>query len=140
MLSQGSCFKVLYERSNEQLLLLSQSGILMSSIRKTSTKILFLNEVSVVRLTANLLVTILPSKTLFNGGNGQFSSWKFCTKHPKGVFRTQSQIQDGVFAKKVNGFKYFCKKARCFDWSLNMPSSSKVCENATFKQILRNFA
>ena len=46
-----------------------------------------------------------------------------CTKPSKGVFRTQLFIQDGAFAKIVNGFKYFRKKARfqMFDWALNMP-------------------
>ena len=37
----------------------------------------------------------------------------FYTKCSKGVFGTWSYIQDGAFVKKVNGFKYFYKKARC---------------------------
>ena len=37
----------------------------------------------------------------------------FHTKCSKGVFGTQSYIQDGAFVKKVNGFKYFYKKAKC---------------------------
>ena len=36
---------------------------------------------------------------------------EWCTKPSKGVFRTQSYIQDGAFAKRVNGFEYFRKKA-----------------------------
>ena len=35
------------------------------------------------------------------------------TKRSKGVFGTQSYIQDWAFVKKVNGFKYFYKKAKC---------------------------
>ena len=37
----------------------------------------------------------------------------FYKKYSKGVFGTQSYIQDGAFVKKVNGFKYFYKKAKC---------------------------
>ena len=33
----------------------------------------------------------------------------FCTKRSKGVCEIQSNIKDGVYAKKVNDFKYFCK-------------------------------
>ena len=33
------------------------------------------------------------------------------TKSSKGVFRTQSYIQDGAFAKIVNSFKNFREKA-----------------------------
>ena len=31
----------------------------------------------------------------------------------KDVFGTQSNIQGGAFVKKVNGFEYFYKKAKC---------------------------
>ena len=37
----------------------------------------------------------------------------FYTKCSKGVFGSQSYIQDGAFVKNVNGFKYFYKKAKC---------------------------
>ena len=37
----------------------------------------------------------------------------FYTKCSKGVFGTQSYIQDGTFVKKVNGLKYFNKRAKC---------------------------
>ena len=37
----------------------------------------------------------------------------FYKKRSKGVFGNQSYIQDGTFVKKVNGFKYFYKKAKC---------------------------
>ena len=37
----------------------------------------------------------------------------FYTKCSKGVFETQSYIQGGAFVKKVDGFKYFYKKAKC---------------------------
>ena len=35
----------------------------------------------------------------------------FCTKCSKGVFGTQSYMQDGAFVKK--GFKNFYKKVKC---------------------------
>ena len=46
-----------------------------------------------------------------------------CTKTSKGVFKTQSYIQDGAFARIVNGFKYFPQKTpfQMFDWGLNVP-------------------
>ena len=53
-----------------------------------STKILFLSEVSVVLLTANLLVTILRSKTLLTGAMASSFRGAFCIKHSKGVFET----------------------------------------------------
>ena len=60
-----------------------------------------------------------------------------CTKRSKGLFGTQSYIKDGVYAKNVNGFKYFCKKLG--GWlGLIMAHFVKVCENTTFKQIIRN--
>ena len=37
----------------------------------------------------------------------------FYAKCSKGVLETQSYIQDGAFAKKVKGSKYFYKKAKC---------------------------
>ena len=37
----------------------------------------------------------------------------FYTKCTKGVFGTQSYMQDGAFVKKFNGFKYFYKSAKC---------------------------
>ena len=92
----------------------------MSSIRKASTKILFLSEVTEVQLTANLLVIILPIAVNYFLTGAMASSFHaaFCTKPYKGVSGTQSYIQDG----------------------LNMPSSAKVCKNATFKQVILNFA
>ena len=60
-----------------------------------------------------------------------------CTKRSKSLFGTQSCIKDGVYAKNVNGFKYFCKKLGVW-LGLIMPHSVKVCENTTFKQIIRN--
>ena len=80
----------------------------MSSIRKTSTKILFLSEVTVVLLTANLL--LVKAKHFLTGAMASSFRGAFCTKRSKGVFGTQSYIKDGVYAKKINGFKYFCKK------------------------------
>ena len=79
----------------------------MSSIRKT-TKILFSSEVSVALLTANLLV--VKAKHFLTGAMASSFRGAFCTKRSKGVFGTQSYIKDGVYAKKINGFKYFCKK------------------------------
>ena len=56
------------------------------------------------------------------------------TKPSKGVFGTQSYIRDGVFAKKLTVLSIFEKKTRC-------PTGVQICrrENATFKQIIRNF-
>ena len=79
----------------------------MSSIRKT-TKILFLSEVSVVLLTANLLV--IKAKHFLTRAMASSFREASCTKRSKGVFGTHSYIKDGVYAKKFNGFKYFCKK------------------------------
>ena len=59
----------------------------------------------------------------------------FCTKRSKGVFGTQSYIQDGAFVNKLAALQ---KSQVPSDWGLNMPPSAKVCENAT-KQILHKF-
>ena len=80
----------------------------MSSIRKTSTKILFSSEVSVVLVTANLLV--VKAKHFLTGAMASSFRGSFYKKRSKGVFGIQSYIKDVVYAKTFNGSKYFCKK------------------------------
>ena len=84
----------------------------MSSIRKASTKILFLSEVTEVQLTANLLVIILPIAVNYFLTGAMASSFHagFCTKPYKGVSGTQSYIQDGAFRKKLTALSIFAKK------------------------------
>ena len=60
----------------------------MSSIRKTSAKILFLCEVSVALLTANLLV--IKAKHPLTGPVASSLCGAFCTKRSKGVSGTHS--------------------------------------------------
>ena len=80
-----------------------------------STKIWFLEEVSLVLLTANLLILSKPY---------------LLSKPSKGVFRIQSYLQDENFAKIINGFKNFGRKAQfyMFEWGLDMslPSFREV--------------
>ena len=84
----------------------------MPSIRKASTKILFLSEVTVVQLTANLFVIILPIAVNYFLTGAIASSFHvaFCTKPSKGVSGTQSYIQDGAFRKKLTTLSIFAKK------------------------------
>ena len=55
------------------------------------------------------------------------------TKPSNGVFRTLSYIQDGAFVKKVNGFKYFCKKARYLTVVLPQKSMKMQLLNKLFE-------
>ena len=73
-----------------------------------------------VRGTANLLVTILPSKKLFNGSNGYFLSWSILHKmlqrhiwnpliHPRWSFCEKKITSLSIFTKKLSvrlGSKY----------------------------------
>ena len=79
----------------------------MSSIRKT-TKVLFSSKVSVVLLTANLLV--VKAKHFLTGAMASSFRGAFCTKCSKGILGIQSYIKDGVYAKTLNGSKNFFKK------------------------------
>ena len=68
---------------------------------------------SVVLLTANLLVIVLPTSSFKQSTTGAMASsyrGESCTKPSKGVFRTQSKIQDGPFVKIVDGVKYLRKR------------------------------
>ena len=57
-----------------------------------------------------------------------------CKKPSKDVFRTQPYIQDGAFARAVNGFKYFCKVAQfqMFHWGLNVRPDVLIYINVPF--------
>ena len=79
----------------------------MSSIRKTSTKILFLSEVTVVLLTTNLL--LVKAKHFLTGAMASSFRGAFRTKGSKSVFGTQSYIKDGVYVKKLTALSTFAK-------------------------------
>ena len=70
--------------------------------------------------------------------SGWFFRGAFYTKPSNGVFRTLSYIQDGAFAKKVNSFKYFCKKASCLTGVLSRKSVKMQLLNKSF-EILHKF-
>ena len=101
----------------------------MSSIRKTFTKILYLSEMSVVLLTANLLVT----KAKYFLTPAMVSSFRgaFCIKRSKGVFGAQSTSKMEFMRKNLTALSTFAKNY--------MPPSVKVCEITTFKKIIQNF-
>ena len=95
----------------------------MSSIRKTFTKILFLSEMSVVLLTANLLVT--KAKYFLTPAMANSFRGAFCIKRSKGVFGAQSTSKMEFMRKNLTALSTFAK--------IYMPPSVKVCEIATFK-------
>ena len=60
-----------------------------------------------------------------------------CIKPSKGVFRTQSYIQYGDFAKIVNSFKYFWKKDV---WLGSKYTSSLYPQKSAKMQFLNNLS
>ena len=95
----------------------------MSSIRKISTKNLFLSEMSVVLATANLLV--IKAKYFLTAAMTSSFCGAFCIKRSKGVFGAQSTSKMEFMQKNLTALSSFAKNY--------MPPSVKVCEITTFK-------
>ena len=79
----------------------------MSSIRKTSTKIVFLSEMSVVLLSANLLM--IKAKYFLTAAMASSFRGAFCIKRSKGVFRAQSTSKMEFKRKNLTALSTFAK-------------------------------
>ena len=99
----------------------------MSSIRKTSTKILFLSEMSVVLLTANLLV--IKAKYFLTATMASSFRGTFCIKRSKGVFGAQSTSRMEFMRKNVTALSTFAKTICLLPWkSAKLQLLNKISE------------